>query len=228
VESVADGSPDGPRNLWVAVLGCMASLSLAADSCLLYLGQRSGHPNELLIAGVPALTGEAYVMEFGRASPADRATFLARVGSAAVYTNFVLEPGDMVYLLGNAAPLYYLGGRAGPGAIRYHTTWDRSPLGDAIREHPDDPRLWTEAVEAWMAGRGLNGAATVSGRAFVLVDVDELARLSLVDHWSDPSVTPAVVERWMKQEGSMVRAWRVGSGGTYLFRLLKAAEKGKQ
>jgi hypothetical protein len=213
---------------WFWVPAAAAPSSLGAASLVIFLGQRAGHPNELLVPGVPAFTGEAYVQEFGRAPPADRTVFLGAVSAPAVYTHLALEASDAVLMIGNAAPLYFLAGGTGPGEIFYQTTWDKSPLGDAVREHPDDPGAWTAAIKSWISSRWGGRRGSSPGRVFVLVDVDELARLSLKDHWYDPSVTPAVVETWMKREGTIVRAWPAGPGGTYLFRLSGAADRGTQ
>jgi hypothetical protein len=67
--------------------------------------------------------------------------------------------------------------------VYYHTTWDASPLGDAIAAAPDDPTAWS----AWMRARGIG---------YVLVNYAELSRLIGKDHNYDPRVSPEAVGRW--------------------------------
>jgi hypothetical protein len=209
-------------HLAIAV-GALVPLSLAAWSWLIFISQRAGHPNQLLaVGGVESLTGHAYARDFAQLSAGEQQKALLSLPPAP-YINFSFAPDDAVYFLGIATPLYFLPAGGVP-AVVYHTTWDRSPLGDAMRAHPDDPKAWTAAI------RGSRNGAPVE---FVLADFDELARLASRtdqrDSWFDPDVTPERLRRWLAQECEVVRAWTDGaSGGIYLFHLRapKAAGEG--
>jgi hypothetical protein len=171
---------------------------------------------------VEFFTGQAVASEIAQLQPAQRRDALKNLHPAA-FVNFTLPPDRAVYFIGGATPLYFIPA-GGPGSVVYHTTWDRNPLGDAIREHPDDPGAWTAAIRV-ASTRGRVHRARID---FVLVDFDELARLHPADArrpvWFDPAVTPERLTRWLTQECEPVQAWRVGeSGGAALFRLRDAA-----
>ncbi len=163
-------------------------------SVLNFARQRGGHPNAMLAPGVGARTGDAYRELM--AGPDDRRMVLD-AAAPETYCNLALPTGSKVYLLGDATPLYYL------GPILYHTTWDRSPLGDAMRAAPDDPAAWTRALRS----RGVD---------HVLLSEFELARLH-ASGWYDPPVTAQRARAWLDREGHLVKAWP--EGGRYLFRL---------
>jgi hypothetical protein len=194
----------------LALLVCaLAPVSMGAWSWLIYASQRAGHPNQLLaIGGVETLTGQWYAPQLAELRPPDRTRALLDLPPTP-FVNFTLPPDRAIYLIGGAAPLYLIPG-GGTHAIVYHTTWDRNPLGDAIRTHPDDLPAWTAAIRD--ASRGLPVD-------FVLVDFDELARLSR-SAWFDPDVTPERLSRWLQQECEVVRGWPTGErSGTFLFRI---------
>jgi hypothetical protein len=150
--------------------------------------------------------------------PGERAEFFGRPLSPEVYVNLTGRGPDAsivaevdagqpegLYLLGDAASLYFtdaLGptrrrGDEGPRVI-YHTTWDTSPLGEAIRADGSaegDPGAWS----AWLNGRGI-------GR--VLVSYPELTRLAARDRNFDPAVTIDAVKRWIGDERARLRSER--------------------
>jgi hypothetical protein len=107
--------------------------------------------------------------------------------SAAGWLNTRPEDGSLVYLLGDATPLYF-----GPGVV-YHTTYDTSPLGALVEAHPGDPGAWASGL------RDL-------GVAWVLVSESELSRLH-ASGWYDPRVTAGVVGRLTEHLGGPVRVW---------------------
>lgn len=100
-----------------------------------------------------------------------------------------------VYLLGDSTPFYF----AAP--VLYHTTWDTSPIGAAIRDFPAQPRWWT---------RGLRDRGVTS----VLINFSEVERLRR-SGWYDPAVTPEVLLPWVETLAP-VRVWENLGVGLYL------------
>jgi len=224
--SAPRSSPRQPRAIraWItskATAALLLALSLVA--ALQFAAQRGGAPNALLIGGVAEFTGllradEVY-MEQG---PKQRAAILQGAAGPFEFINLGIRPGllgddtraalldqsrdlppgepDAVYLLGDAASLYYLGatGAADAGVV-YHTTWDASPLGNAIRSAPTDAAAWTRFLRA-------------QGIGFVLMNFDELSRLSQRDRNFDPDVTMANIDSWLSHPDSgcsIVKLWTV-------------------
>jgi hypothetical protein len=161
-----------------------------------------GRPNLALLLGASFFTGEglARSMEYMQG---DERLAAARESAptGTIFVNAALGETDRVYLLGDATPLYFT------KDVLYHTTWDESPLGGAVRAHPDDPAAWTRALRE-------------RGVTHVLVNYDELARYTLKDGWYDPDVTIPLVNRWLSRWGEPVSAWPTpDGGGSTLFRL---------
>lgn len=194
------------------VLGVATCVMMAGWSVRAFLSERAGTPNAALVTNVGGLSGVANASMFKDLSAADRARYLALAPSPQIYLNLGLggvESGGAarVYLLGDGAPLYVLAalGESELSRVAYHTTWDRSPLGEAIRTSPDDPAAWTRALT------GVRGSGG-SGFTHVLVNFAELRRLVEIDRYYDPEVTLERVDRWLAtltSEGSWrpVRVW---------------------
>ncbi len=218
---------------WGAVLG--------------FLQQRGGAPNALLIGGVAEFTGGQRAQSvYPELSPAQQAAALREAAGPYELINLSVQPASLgadtraamlgaagaaapgepgaVYLLGDATPLYYLGatGSADAGVV-YHTTWDSSPLGDAIRASPSDPAAWTVALRA----RGIG---------LVLINFDELSRLIDNDRYFDPGVTMAMVDAWLSDPAAMcvpVKVWTIQTAagprpGRVLVRLGARADRGER
>lgn len=149
-----------------------------AASIVIFAQQRGGAPNALLTAGPGFRTGRAF------AGGGDRA--LQDAGPEA-YINLTTRPGDRVYLLGDATPLYY------SADVVYNTTFDTWPFGEAVRAAPGDPGAWT-------------GALKQRGITRVLVNFGELARLAR-SGWIDPAVTREAVESWLRSGPRIIREW---------------------
>lgn len=145
--------------------------------------QLEGAPTRAMIAGVRTFKGEPFVPEVHAHMPVASVNHIA--GS------------ETVYLLGGATPLYF----APP--VLYHTTWDTSPLGQLMREHPAEPRVWS----ARLRQRGV---------VYVLADLAELTRLSR-SGWYDQHVTAPVVLEWLDEVGEPVMGWP--DSGQLLYRL---------
>lgn len=216
-------SRSGPivKLLGSLVLG-LVPLSLATWGAQLFLTQRGGHPNLLLVAGVETITGHAYADELAQLSDSLRQMRLKEVPMPTIYVNYAFNQGDALYLLGPSTPLFYFppDGEAG---LWYNTTWDASPLGIAAREHPDDPAAWTAAVRHAMQARFDAGGRPLAS-VYVLVDYSEISRLYPADTrkqvWFDPVLTPTLIRRWLASQGTLVHSWPAGEEqGVYLYEL---------
>lgn len=216
----AGGQPDAarvrPRPWLASILIGVLPLTVAGWSVIQFMRQYQGRPNRLLVLGAGGLTGALFGWSLRQAPDSERRAFLENDAQPPVMVNlgmrqrgrdFAPDPGEPagLYLLGDAAPLYYLDALGPPrgvftpstgtvlrgnrewSAIRvdYHTTWDRSPLGEAIGAAPDEPVAWTR----WMRGHGYG---------FVLVNYAELMRLIEKDRNFDPRVTLEAVDRWLR------------------------------
>lgn len=189
-----------------AVVLAMLPAWLSAQSVVLYLRQRNANPNAGMVVGVDRFSGELTRAQMATMTPDERAATLASAPPQ-VFVNLTVDPRETVYLLGDAAPLYYT------GRVLYHTTWDRSPLGEAIEANPNNPSLWRRALR----DRGVS---------WVLVNYAELVRYWESD-WYDPRVSSERVEQFIATLGEPVKVWREGSGGVAvaLYRLAPAVER---
>ena len=190
-----------------AAVGVLALVpaALGVWSALLFAHERDGTPNLLLLGGPGRQTGLIVESHFADLTSEQQKKFLAEDASPWAYVNLGLRPQDSpeagVFLLGDGAPLYYAaavgnapwGSSDGRSKVIYHTTWDTSPLGEAIRKHPDDPTAWTEAIREL-------------GATYVLVNFDELSRLVTQNRYYDADVTPERVALWLSDP-------RSGTGG---------------
>lgn len=82
-----------------------------------------------------------------------------------------------VLLVGDGAPLYYLGGPLG-GPL-YTTTWDAGLLVEVVSAHPDEPIEQARALRE-------------AGVRWLVIDEMELSRLR-ESGWLDPALTPRAV-----------------------------------
>jgi len=130
---------------------------MAMRSLDTFWSEVGGNPNQTLAVGPGVLVQETL-----------------RIGDAAQ-----VKPGERLYLLGDSTPFYI------PGPLVYHTTWDASPLGDAIRstkESENAPFEWS-------------GKLIDRGIGAVLINFSELGRL-IESKWYDPAITRDVFMRW--------------------------------
>ncbi len=105
----------------------LAALPLVAQlafTVMIFLGERQGSPNSLLVAGPGLRTGQAFD---DSTEPELRATL--DNAPPELFINLALPPATRVFLLGDATPLYIT------RPTVYSTTFDASPLaGAAIGE----------------------------------------------------------------------------------------------
>lgn len=158
--------------------------------------ERGGRAAELIPAGADLFTGRFLSRELaeGTTKPADRTAMLTDLGYVP-FCNYALPPNSCVYLLGDSTPLYF------SVPVLYHTTWDRSPLADLMRTHPEQPAEWVTELRS----RGIT---------HVLVNLGELDRLQH-SHWYDPLVTPRAAAQWLAAVGTPVQAWPQASVALY-------------
>jgi hypothetical protein len=189
-----------------ALLAALLPPALAARATAIFVAEHGGQPNRLLAGGPPMLTGsglEIGAPDEGTGVGDERDAFarlLAGVPSPELYVNLALpdEPDGAIYLLGDSTPLYYR------PRVLYHTTWDRSPLGDAVRQAGDDPAAWARILRE----RGIR---------YIVVNMSELHRLIEADGWYDPDVTVDRVRRLLAAACTPLREWP--SRGQVLARL---------
>jgi hypothetical protein len=193
----AQGSPreEGPwrgegRSGAVIGAGVLVCIAMAGMGIGVFKAQMGGGPNLLLLESPWVRTGELDREALPRAKPEEQKDLIERMGPEE-FVNVMVKPGTMVYLLGGATPLYFT------CPVLYNTTWDKWPLGEAMRKSPGNSAAWTR--ELWDRGVRL-----------VLVDEAEIERLT-ASGWADPMVTVHAVRSWLKDEGHLVRSWpRIG------------------
>jgi len=168
-------------------------------------GDGRGHPNRLLLGGTRWFTGEQAALALERATTQGERRRVVEGLTPEQHVNLFVERATPVYLLGGATPFYV---RA---PVVYHTTWDASPLGDAMRAWPEEPEAWTRALDR----RGIG---------VVLVDRGELDRLGERDGWYDPAVTLDAVDAWIAGAGRVLRVW--DRGRVVLLELDPASQSG--
>jgi hypothetical protein len=144
----------GGRGVWVAV---GLALAQGAWGVWSYSGEGRGRPGLAIAPGVAVFTGELAPEE----SPQGAVNF--GLGGAR----------GRVLLVGDGAPLYYLGGPA------YTTTWDAGLLLEALEASPGDAAAQAAALRA-------------AGVRWVIIDEMELSRLR-ESGWLHGALTPRAV-----------------------------------
>lgn len=157
-----------------------------------FANQRDGGPNEATIVGPGAFSGE-YALD-----PAE---------SVASAIRRALPTGSRVYLLGDSGPLYLTPRVPAPASaiqsaqpttnaagvdLLWHTTWDTSPLGEAIRAG-HTPQAFTSQLRTL-------------GVTHVLINFAELSRYQR-RNWYDPDASPERVAMWVDTLGRPIAAW---------------------
>lgn len=219
-------------------LGAAAGL-LGVWAAVEYTTQRRGMPNALLIAGPggPGGSGSGLARALADAPLSEQRRIMAEAAEAEALVNLTVRPailgtevfpgiavpeagaGELgarppafgrVYLLGDGAPLYFFGASGGKSAsVIYHTAWDRSPIGEAMRESPEDPAAWTAHLVRMDV-------------EFVIVNFAELERQFRSGYY-DRAVTIERVTGWIDEEGRagrvvLMRTWPGGGAGADLGR----------
>jgi hypothetical protein len=173
-----DDAPPGSAWHGARFIPVLLALGQTSAAIVIFAGQRSGNPNALLLGGPSLRTGNDL-------PEGSRAAALEHAGPE-LLLNLTRPPG-LVYLLGDATPFYYT------IDVLYNTTFDRWPLGEAIRRSSGGPAAWT----AELRRRGVS---------LVLINFNELGRLSH-SGWADPAITRESLEAWLKSGPRTVRNW---------------------
>jgi len=178
----------------VAVVGVLA---MGVHTTVIFLAQNEGRPNIALVGGAGLFDGSILRESLRFAGHGERTMLLedavpsaatSALAAPARRTASPSAPGppSLVYLLGDSTPLYFR------VPALYHTTWDASPLGEALRAGGGD----SARAAAILRDRGVT---------HLLINPGELARLT-ADGWYDPLVTPAVAEAFVRDHG--LEMWR--------------------
>ena len=101
--------------------------------------------------------------------------------------NTIAEPGETVYLLGDASPLY----RRSP--IVYNTVYDHWLIEDAIALNPEKPEQWT----AWLIDQGID---------VIVVSFSEIDRFAH-SGWLPDSIDPEPFHEWIDTLGEPIYVW---------------------
>ena len=175
--TIAAGRSRGGSRGFASVGAALVALGVQVAALgWVWLGQRGGAPAAALAGWAGVMSGERLAADSVLASPWSALNYAPDIA------------GERTLMVGDAAVLYAC------GDIIYHTTWDTSPIGEAIREHgADDYEQITDAMREL-------------GVAFVLVNVSELDRLH-ESGWYDPDVTVERVRAWLIASGERVMIW---------------------
>lgn len=119
---------------------------------------------------------------------------------AEAYVNARPEMSGYIYLLGDSTPYYFR------TPVIYHTTYDKSPLGELVRAHDGDAGQWVKGLQS-------------QGVKWLLVNFSELERLSIQDAWYDPAVTLEVVREFLGAHATFVKGWPADRPIRSLYRL---------
>ena len=207
LQKASPSGGDSPRrrsiNVRRTLLAGALDLGLVVQAVwlvMLFSQQGRGRPNQFLV-GPPdpltarttvitpsILTGEAFRAEWTAAAGTARREIEGDLSSEAYVNLVTASEGGITYLLGDSAPLYFT------APILYHSTYDRSPLGDLMRADPTDPGVW--ATKLWDAGV-----------RHVLLNRWELERLHRRSNWYDPDVSPERTTAFLDGYATRVRDW---------------------
>lgn len=181
------GRMGSPARLAIIALSA-AIAALSAWTLNLFMREGKGRPASMLVLGGGFLSGEAARARMVGMTDDERDEFAAGL-EPVEFVNIFVPPDETVYLLGESRPYYFT--RA-PRHILWHTTWDRSPLGEVIGERPNQPEAWGPMLQA----RGVR---------WILVNAGEIDRLQR-SGWYDPRVTALVIKD-LADLNDVVRRW---------------------
>ena len=175
--TIAAGRSRGGGRGFASVGAALVALGVQVAALgWVWLGQRGGEPAAALAGWAGVMSGERLEADSVLASPWSALNYAPGIA------------GERTLMVGDAAVLYACGDTV------YHTTWDTSPVGEAIREHGPDS---STQITAAMRERGIS---------LVLVNVSELDRLH-ASGWYDPDVTVERVRAWLIASGERVMVW---------------------
>ncbi len=138
---------------------------------LLAASQSSGNPFMLVDLGAGVFTGEVEVHD-----PPWAATL-----------NTIAHPGETIYLLGDATPMYVR------SPVLSNTVYDRWIIEEAIAAHPNEPASWTQALR----DKNID---------LVVISFSELSRFAN-SGWLPESIEPAMLNEWINTLGEPIYVW---------------------
>lgn len=200
----------GPLPRVVLVATCGLVVAQAVQTGRVFMKENDGAPTRGLIGGAGAISGAA-LGPLDEIAHADRAELIRLLGQAAnpvAATNILVgleardraargDPSPVVYLLGDATPVYF------SVTLLWNTVWDTWPLDLARRAAPEDPGAWGAALR----DRGVT---------HVLVNFAELRRFQS-SGYAPTTMTVETAQRFVEASCEPVLEWpRIGVG---LYRL---------
>lgn len=175
-----------------AAIAWVLAAALAVLPPAVLVRDASGKPSRPALVGVGVLTGEALREPIARANPDERERTLELLAPTPWINLTQHARITRLYLLGDSTPFYM------QVPLLWHTTWEASPLGAALRAHQGDLAKAVRALAAPPpAGHGVS---------HILINRDELARLRR-DRWYDPDVTPDIVDAIIRTHARTIRAF---------------------
>ncbi len=184
--SVASRAPGIARALCV-ILG----FTQAAALLQVFSTQNGGDPGADLLHMPGDRSGETMRATIDKASSGERLVYFTQDASPLEFINLALPQGSVVYLLGEARPLYFT------TPVLYNTVWDRWPLLEAMNKNPGDSAtqagVWLQSLRA-------------RGATHVLLTVSEVARYH-ANGYSDPKLSVQTVADVFIGRVAVVRTW---------------------
>jgi hypothetical protein len=177
---IGEGESLAPMRRLSVVFACVMPLLASAATMRLFLVENNGYPNAALTVGISQFSGESLAARFDTLTLKQR-TDIEGGASPTVYAAVTFAPGDKLFLLGDATPLYYL------CPVVYNTTWDRSVLALAMEKFPDEPAAWTRAVQE-------------TGATYILINQSEIDRYRKT-YGFDAAITPDRLQTWIMTLG---------------------------
>ncbi len=138
---------------------------------LIAANQSSGNPFMLIDLGAGVFTSEVEIN-----NPPWTATL-----------NTIAHPGETIYLLGDATPLYIR------SPILYNTVYDRWLIENAIEAHPNEPARWTQLLRD-------------ENIDLVVISFSELGRFAR-SGWLPESITPEQLNQWINTLAEPIYVW---------------------
>ncbi len=178
------------RQSWGAWSLALIALTQTGFLVRQFAAEHQGEAMRLLPAGPAALSGHVFRPSLEKLPAAERARALDQAPPT-LFAAAALHPSDKLLLIGDATPLYY------SCQVVYATTWDDSPLIEAIRVHPADETTWTAMLRA-------------KGITHVLFHASEIERLRR-SGFLDPSLVGFAEpgsphDRWLRSL-TIVQSW---------------------
>lgn len=184
-------SRQGPGRRAAAMLVAALPAVAAVSSLTLLLAQRGSHPFRLMTTGVGQVLGTTLREPLSALGPEGALEQLSRLDPPTA-CNLLVPAGEELVLLGESAPLYFV------GPVKYATTWDAPPGPIAAAAGAAAVSTPAELARLLRPARGAR---------WVFVNIVELERLHAAG-WLDPRLSPVFVRGLLAALGQPVLVWR--------------------